>query len=72
MIAIANMIDVLFAVALGVLCLLIGRGTWKASKDPAANAAFLRKWGRVLRIGGVVIIAAALIRLASTLWRPGP
>jgi hypothetical protein len=58
-------------VALGVICLLAGRGTWKVSKIRVANANFLRTWGRVLRVGGVVLIIVALIRLAAVLWLPG-
>ena len=61
---IAAMVDALLSVGLGVVCFLAGRGTWKVSKDPTANAAFLAKWGRLLRIGGVVIILTALVRFA--------
>lgn len=62
-----SVIDGVLGVVLGVVCILAGRGSFAVSKNPAAQREFVSKWGRVLIIGGAVIVAAALIRLAVIL-----
>jgi hypothetical protein len=54
------MIDNLLMVAFGVLGVLVGYGKIRISKDPAANAQYLKKYGTVFRIAGFVLIVCGL------------
>jgi pyridoxal biosynthesis lyase PdxS len=54
------MIDNLLMVAFGVLGVLVGYGKIRISKDPAANAQHLKKYGTVFRIAGFVLIVCGL------------
>ena len=57
------MIDAVVEIVIGIALLLVGLGTWKVSKNPAANATFVKKWGLLFKIGGALIIIIAVLRL---------
>ena len=57
------MIDGVVEIVIGMVLLFIGLGTWKVSKNPAANANFVNKWGLLFKIAGGLIIIAAVLRL---------
>ena len=59
------MIDGVVEIIIGMMLLLVGLGTWKVSKNPAANANFVKKWGLLLKIAGALTIIVAVLRLVS-------
>ena len=61
------MLDAGVGIAIGIWVTLVGLGKTKVSKNPAANAAFLKSWGLVFRIAGPVMIGAGVVRLVSRL-----
>ena len=66
------MIDgIIFAIA-GVWCLFVGLGKARVSKNPEANAAWLKKWGIVFRIGGPIMALAGIVRIVADLARLWP
>jgi|307.fasta_scaffold346858_1 hypothetical protein len=66
------MIDGVFFVIIGVWCLLVGLGKARVSKNPEANRAWLKTWGLVFRIAGVVMALAGIVRIAGALVRWSP
>ena len=61
------MIQGIFGIAIGILFILIGLGKSRVSKDPEANAAFIKKWGKFFLISGPIVIAAGIIMLFEAL-----
>jgi hypothetical protein len=59
------MIDGVVELVIGAMLLLVGFGTWKVSKNPTANANFLKKWGLLFKIAGAFIVIVAIVRLVS-------
>ena len=59
------MIDGVVEVIIGVMLFFVGLGRWKVSKNPAANANFVKKWGLLFKIAGVLIIIVAVLRFMS-------
>lgn len=58
-------VDAIVTVALGIWVFLVGLGKARVSKNPDANAAFVRSWGLVFKIAGPVMIGAAVVRVVS-------
>ena len=48
------------AVLIGALFMLIGFGKARVSKNPEANAAFIKKWGPFFRIAGPVLVLGGI------------
>ncbi len=63
------MIDGIVFVFLGVWVLLIGLGKARVSKNPDANAAWLKKWGIAFRIGGPIMALAGIVRIVANIAR---
>ncbi len=63
------MIDGIVFVIMGAWVLLIGLGKARVSKNPEANAAWLKKWGIVFRIGGPIMALAGIVRIVADLAR---
>ena len=64
------MFDNLITAALGVLVLLMAYGKIPVSKDAEKNQEYLNKYGRYLRIGGIVlIIIGAILAIVSLFSR---
>ena len=62
------MFDNLVMVAIGILVTLMGFGKVPVSKDSAKNAEYLQKYGKILRIGGIIVIALSLFLAFSKLF----
>jgi hypothetical protein len=58
-------VDAIVTIALGIWVLLVGLGKARVSKNPDANAAFVRTWGFVFKIAGPAMIGAAVVRVVS-------
>lgn len=54
---------------LGVLILLQGSGRVQMSKNPAANAAHLQRWGLLLRICGGVMVLSGAVGLVARVFK---
>jgi len=63
------MIDGIFLVGVGGWVLLVGLGKVRVSKNPAAGAAWLEKWGLVFRIGGPVMVLIGIAQIVAGLAR---
>ena len=61
------MLDAAVGIALGIWITLVGLGKTRVSKNPQANAAFVKSWGLVFKIAGPVMVGAAVVRLVSRL-----
>jgi hypothetical protein len=61
------MVDAIVGIAIGIWIVLVGLGRARVSKDPAANAAFVKSWGLVFKVAGPVMIGAAVVKLISAL-----
>ena len=61
------MVDAIVGIAIGIWVVLVGLGKARVSKNPAANADFVKSWGLVFKIAGPVMIGAAVMRLISAL-----
>jgi hypothetical protein len=59
------MLDAIVGIAMGIWVTLVGLGKTRVSKNPAANAAFVKSWGLVFKIAGPVMIGVAVVRLVS-------
>ena len=58
-------VDAIVTIAIGIWVLLVGLGKARVSKNPEANAAFVRSWGLVFKIAGPAMIVAAVVRFVS-------
>jgi hypothetical protein len=47
----------------GIYCLLIGFRVVRASKNPDANETYVKKYGLLLKVGGVVCVVFGVIEL---------
>jgi len=66
------MIDGIVFVIMGVWALLIGLGKARVSKDPKAGGAWLKTWGRVLRICGPLMALAGIVKIVADVVRRWP
>ena len=60
------MIDNIITIALGILVALMGFGKVRVSKDAVKNQEYLDKYGKFLRIGGIILIAVGLFMAIGT------
>jgi hypothetical protein len=47
----------------GIYCLLIGFRVVRASKNPDTNETYVKKYGLLLKVGGVVCVVFGVIEL---------
>lgn len=57
------MIQGIVGIAIGILFMLIGLGKSRVSKNPEANAAFVKKWGKFFLLSGPIIIVVGILML---------
>lgn len=61
------MIDGLVMIALGLWATLVGFGKVALSKNPEANAEKLTSYGKLFRIGGILIIVCGIVLILARL-----
>lgn len=61
------MIQGIIGIIIGLAFLLIGLGKARVSKDPEANATFVKKYGLFFTIGGPIIALCGIVMLLSSL-----
>ncbi len=59
------MIEGIVSVIIGVTLLLIGLGKARVSKNPEANAAFVKKWGIFFTIAGFISALSGIVMIVS-------
>jgi cytochrome bd-type quinol oxidase subunit 1 len=59
------MIEGIVSVIIGVTLLLIGLGKARVSKNPEANAAFVKKWGIFFTIAGAISALTGIVMIVS-------
>ena len=60
------MIDNLLTAAFGILIALMGFGKIPVSKNPVKNQEYLNKYGKLLRVGGIILIVIGLFLAISS------
>ena len=58
-------VDAIVTIALGIWVFFVGLGKARVSKNPDANAAFVKSWGLLFKIAGPVMIGAAVVRVVA-------
>ena len=61
------MIQGIIGVVIGLAFFMIGFGKARVSKNPEANAAFVKKWGLFFKIAGPIIALVGIGMLLSNL-----
>jgi hypothetical protein len=62
------MFDNLLMVALGILSVLMGYGKVAVSKNASKNEEYLKKYGTLLRVCGIILISAGVLLVTSHLF----
>ena len=55
------MVDNLITMALGIWATLVGFGKLRLSKNPDANTEYMKKYGTIFRVGGIVMVGISAI-----------
>ena len=55
------MFDSLLTVAFGILLALMGFGKVPVSKNSSKNEEYLKKYGKVLRVGGIILAIIGIV-----------
>ena len=58
-------VDQLIQLGIGILAVLAGMGAIPVSKNPQANADFVKKWGKLVVVCGVVLAAIAVVLMVA-------
>ncbi len=61
------MIQGIGGIVIGILFLLIGLGKARVSKNPEANASFVKRWGKFFIIGGPIVALTGVLVLLDAL-----
>jgi hypothetical protein len=63
------MVDNLLMIGFGILVALMGYGKIPVSKDPSKNTEYLDKFGKFLRVGGLILTAFGLLLAIAGFFR---